>query len=61
MTKGGIQMKKEKKINIKIEGVEIEEILEREIKKTGNSSHAILPKRHTGKKAVIVIQRRNKK
>ena len=40
-----------KKITIE----DFEESLEREVKKIGNASHVVLPKKHLGKKANVVI------
>ena len=34
---------------------DFEESLERDIKEVGNSSHVILPKKHRGKKANVVV------
>ena len=35
---------------------DFEEILERSVTKFGNGSHIILPQKHTGKKAIIIIK-----
>jgi len=43
------------KIDIPKEEIDAEEILERQIKKFGKSSHVILPQKHVGKKATIII------
>lgn len=34
-----------------------DEIIEREVKKFGNASHIILPQKHEGKKATIIIKK----
>ena len=44
-----------KKIQIELE--EGDEVLERKITKFGNSSHAILPEKHSGKIAKIIINK----
>ena len=41
-------------ITMKIELNETDEVLEREVKKFGNTSHVILPKKHLGKKAKVI-------
>lgn len=38
-----------------IESHKIEEILRKKIRKIGNSCHVLVPKKHEGKTAVIVI------
>lgn len=45
-----------KELMIKLKKIEVEELLEREITKFGSGSHTILPRKHIGKKAVIVIE-----
>lgn len=34
-----------------------EEVLERDVTSFGNSSHTILPQKHAGKKAIIIIKK----
>ena len=36
---------------------DFEEVLEREITTFGNGSHVILPQKHSGKKATIIIKK----
>ena len=45
----------ENKIQIKLRGIDAEEVLEREVKKFGGSSHIILPQKHEGKTAIVII------
>jgi len=42
-------------ISLKITNKPIIEILEREITKYGTGSHIVIPQKHLGKKAVIII------
>lgn len=50
--------KKSNKLSImaKLRDVEVEEVLERGISEFGSGSHAILPKKHVGKKAIILVE-----
>ena len=47
-----------KKRKIELELNEDDEILERDVKQFGTSSHVTLPLKHKGKKAKIIIQRK---
>jgi putative transposon-encoded protein len=46
-----------KDLKIKLKSIEIQEVLERDISDFGTSSHAILPKKHSGKKAIILVEK----
>ncbi|MFH1533502.1 MAG: DUF2080 family transposase-associated protein [Nitrospirota bacterium] len=37
---------------------EFEEILERDVQQFGNGSHVTLPKKHAGKHAIVIIQKK---
>jgi len=43
--------------NIKEITKDFEEILERDVSEFGSGSHAILPKKHKGKKAIVLIKK----
>jgi putative transposon-encoded protein len=51
------ELKKIKKIRMSfnIDLDEGNEVIEREVKKFGNASHIILPQKHEGKKAFIIV------
>ena len=49
------------KRKIELELHEDDEVLEREIKPTGNPSHVTLPLKHRGKMAKIIIQKEKEK
>ncbi|KKL94991.1 hypothetical protein LCGC14_1859160 [marine sediment metagenome] len=49
-----------KKRKLQIELDEDDEILDRKITKFGNSSHAVLPLKHRGKRAKIIIKKEGK-
>lgn len=46
-----------KKRKLEIELDEDDEIIQREVRVFGNASHIILPKKHGGKKATIIIKK----
>jgi len=50
-------MVKQKPRKIEIELNTDDEIIQREVKKFGNASHIILPQKHEGKKATIIIKK----
>jgi len=43
-------------IRLKLKDISIEETLERQIVNFGKSSHVILPQKHRGKQAVIIVK-----
>lgn len=45
------------KTKIQVELEKGDEIIERDIKQFGNASHIILPQKHKGKKATIIIKK----
>jgi putative transposon-encoded protein len=45
----------QKKLKFELIVNEGDEMIERDIKKFGNASHIILPQKHIGKKATIII------
>lgn len=45
------------KTKIEIELGESDEVIEREVKPFGNASHIILPQKHKGKKAKVIIKK----
>ena len=47
-----------KKIHIELNGGD--EVLDRDIKEFGSASHVILPKKHKGKKAKVIIKEHKK-
>ena len=46
-----------KKRKLEIELNDDDEIIQREVKGFGNASHLILPQKHKGKKATIIIKK----
>ncbi len=49
------------KRKLEIELHEDDEVLEREVTKFGNASHVTLPLKHRGKRAKIIIKKKNGK
>ncbi|MBT4165795.1 DUF2080 family transposase-associated protein [archaeon] len=47
--------KKKIDIDLRVSLDEGDEMIERDIRKFGNASHVILPQKHEGKKAIIII------
>lgn len=45
------------KRKLQLELDEDDEVLDRDIKPSGNASHVILPLKHRGKKAKIIVQK----
>ncbi len=45
---------------LQLELNEDDEVLEREVTKFGNASHLILPTKHRGKKAKIIVKKEKK-
>jgi putative transposon-encoded protein len=45
------------KILVKLKDMEVEEVLERSIVNFGKSSHVILPQKHRGKEAIVIIKK----
>ncbi len=50
-----IMGKQKRKIEIELD--EDDEIIQREIKAFGNASHIILPQKHKGKKATVILKK----
>ena len=50
-------MVKQKPRKVEIELNDDDEIIQREVKGFGNASHIILPQKHKGKKATIIIKK----
>jgi len=43
-------------INLMLKKVDIFEVLERDVSKFGTGAHIIVPQKHQGKKAIIIIK-----
>lgn len=50
-------MVKQKPRKVEVELNDDDEIIQREVKEFGNASHIILPQKHKGKKATIIIKK----
>ncbi len=50
-------MVKQKLRKLEVELDEDDEIIQREVKDFGNASHIVLPQKHRGKKATIIIKK----
>ncbi|MAG52388.1 MAG: hypothetical protein CMH62_00325 [Nanoarchaeota archaeon] len=52
-------MKEQRKtdIELKLKDIEIMEVLERDVSQFGTGCHVIVPQKHKGRKAIIIIKK----
>lgn len=44
-------------IKLKLKDVDVKEVLDREVSKFGTGCHVIVPQKHEGKRAIVIIKK----